>query len=117
MNEFNFDETFSLVSHLEAIRLLLGVSCLLKFKLYQMDMKSRFLDEYLNGEVYVEQPKGLINSCLLNYMYKLKKDLYGLKQAPIVWHERLTKFITSDGYVCRELTKLYFLRKKSGSSG
>ncbi|CAJ2635655.1 unnamed protein product [Trifolium pratense] len=54
----DFDETFAPVAHLESIRLLLGVACILKFKLFQMDVKSVFLNGYLNEEVYVEQPKG-----------------------------------------------------------
>ena len=54
----DFDETFAPVARLEAIRLLLGISCHLPFKLYQMDVKSAFLDGYLNEEVYVAQPKG-----------------------------------------------------------
>jgi len=50
----DFDETFAHVARLESIRLLLGVSCILKFKLFQMDVKSAFLNGYLNEEVYVE---------------------------------------------------------------
>ena len=56
----DFDETFAPVSRLESIRLLLGVSCILKFKLFQMNVRSAFLNGYLNEEVYVEQPKGFI---------------------------------------------------------
>lgn len=54
----DFDETFSPVARLESIRLLLGISCMMKFKLFQMDVKCAFLNRYLNEEVYVEQPKG-----------------------------------------------------------
>jgi hypothetical protein len=53
----NFDETFAPVARLESIRLLLGVSCILKFKLFQLDVKSVFLNGNLNEEVYVDQPK------------------------------------------------------------
>ncbi|MCI15184.1 gag-pol polyprotein, partial [Trifolium medium] len=60
----DFDETFALVARLESIRLLLGVACILKFKLFQMDVKSAFLNGYLHEEVYVEQPKGFTD---LNY--------------------------------------------------
>jgi len=86
----DFDETFSPVARLESIRLLLGVACILKFKLFQMDVKSAFLNGYLNEEVYVEKPKGFIDLSLPNHVYKLKKALYGLKQAPKAWYERLT---------------------------
>ena len=54
----DFDETFALVARLEAICLLLSISCIRKFKLYQMDVKSAFRNGYLNEEVYVAQPKG-----------------------------------------------------------
>lgn len=78
----DFDETFALVVGLEAIRFLLGISYFLKFKLYQMNVKSEFLNGYLNEEVYVEQPKGFIDPENLSYVYRLNKALYGLKQAP-----------------------------------
>ncbi|MCH93095.1 putative gag-pol polyprotein, partial [Trifolium medium] len=94
----DFDETFAPVARLESKRLLLGLACILKFKLFQMDVKSVFLNRYLHEEVYVEQPKGFIDPNLPNHAYKLKKALYGLKQAPRAWYERLTKFLVSHGY-------------------
>ena len=75
----DFDETFAPVTRLESIRLLLGVACILKFKLFQMDVKSAFLNGYLNEEVYVEQPKGFADPNLPKHVYKLRKALYGLK--------------------------------------
>ena len=57
----DFDETFALNARLEAIRLLLGISCHMHFKLFQMDVKSAFLNGYLNEEVYVSQPKGFVD--------------------------------------------------------
>ncbi|KAA0034930.1 putative gag-pol polyprotein [Cucumis melo var. makuwa] len=89
----DFDETFASVARLEAICLLLNVSCFRKFKLYQMDIKSAFLNGYLNEEVYVAQPKGFVDSEFSQYVYKLNKALYGLKQAPRAWYERLTKYL------------------------
>ena len=73
----DFDETFAPVARLESIRLLLGVACILKFKLFQMDVKSAFLNGYLNEEVYVEQPKGFTDPNLSQHVYRLKKALYG----------------------------------------
>jgi len=95
---FDFDETFAPVAKLESIRLLLGVACNLKFKLFQMEVKSAFLNGYLHEEVYVEQPKGFIDPNFPDHMYKLKKALYGLKQAHRAWYERLTKFLINQGY-------------------
>ncbi|KAK2453843.1 putative mitochondrial protein [Trifolium repens] len=75
----DFEETFAPIARLESIRLLLGVACILKFKLYQMDVKSAFLNGYLHEKVYVEQPKGFTDPVFPNHVYKLKKALYGLK--------------------------------------
>lgn len=72
----DFDETFAPVSLLESIRLLLRVSCMFKFRLYQMDVKSAFLNGYLNGEIHVEKPKGFIYTRFPHHVYKLKKSLY-----------------------------------------
>ncbi|MCI01763.1 gag-pol polyprotein, partial [Trifolium medium] len=94
----DFDEMFAPVARLESIRLLLGVACILKFKLFQMDVKSAFLNGYLNEEVYVEQPKGFVDPNLPNHVYRLKKALYGLKQAPKAWYERLIEFLVKNGY-------------------
>jgi hypothetical protein len=91
----DFEETFAPVARLESIRLLLCVACILKFKLYQMDVKSAFLNGYLHEEVYVEQPKGFIDPDFPKHVYKLKKALYGLKQAPRAWYERLTQFLVN----------------------
>jgi len=86
----DFDETFAPDARLESIRLLLGVAGILNFKLFQMDVKSDFLNGYLHEEVYVEQPKGFVEPNFPDHVYKMKKALYGLKQAPGAWYERLT---------------------------
>ncbi|CAJ2652309.1 unnamed protein product [Trifolium pratense] len=110
----DFDETFAPVACLESIRLFLAVACILKFKLYQMDVKSAFLNGYLNEEVYVEQPKGIIDPSFPSHVYKLKKALYGLKQAPRAWYERLTEFLNSHGYKKGGNDKTLFVRKEKG---
>ncbi|GAA0164082.1 transmembrane signal receptor [Lithospermum erythrorhizon] len=94
----DFEETFAPVVRLEAIRLLLALACLLKFKLYHMDVKSAFLNGIVQEEVYVEQPKGFIDGDRPDYMYRLKKALYGLKQAPRSWYDRPTIFLLKNGY-------------------
>lgn len=95
----DFDETFAPVARLESIRLLLGISCMLKFKLFQMDVKSAFLNGYLNEEVYMDQPKGFTDPNSPNHVFKLNKALYGLKQAPRAWYERLIEFLINNGYI------------------
>jgi len=78
----NYDETFAPVVRLEVIRLLLAFACMSGFKLFQMDVKSSFLNGFINEEVYVSQPPDFEDHQLPNHVYKLKNALYGLKQAP-----------------------------------
>ena len=78
----DFFETFSPVARLEAIRLLLSYAINHDITLYQMDVKSSFLNQVITEEVYVKQPPGFIDSKHPDFIYKLKKSLYGLKQAP-----------------------------------
>lgn len=63
------------------------------FKVFQMDVKSTFLNGNLNEEVYVEQPNGFVLSENQNYVCKLKKALYGFKQAPRAWYDRLESYL------------------------
>ncbi|XP_073022676.1 uncharacterized protein [Primulina eburnea] len=78
----DFDETFAHVARMDSVRLLLAVACHMRIKLYQMDVKSAFLNGILNEEGYVCQPKGFEDPHHMDHVYKLKKALYGLKQAP-----------------------------------
>jgi hypothetical protein len=78
----DFGEIFALVAHLEAIRILLAFATSKGFELYQMDVKSAFLNGVIQKEVYVRQPPGFENPKYPNRVYKLSMALYGLKQAP-----------------------------------
>ncbi|GJS09895.1 retrovirus-related pol polyprotein from transposon TNT 1-94 [Tanacetum coccineum] len=78
----DYDKTYALVARLESIRILLTYACTLDFKLFQMDVKRAFLNDFINEEVYVAQPPGFIDFEKPDHVYKLKKALYGLKQAP-----------------------------------
>ena len=64
-----------------------------------MDVKSAFLNGYINEEVYVEQPLDFEDDKKPNHVYKLKKTLYGLKQEPRAWYERLRDFLLSKGFI------------------
>ncbi|GJV72081.1 retrovirus-related pol polyprotein from transposon TNT 1-94 [Tanacetum coccineum] len=83
----DYDETYTPVARLESIRILLAIVCSNDFKLYQMDVKSAFLNGFINEEVYVAQPPWFIDFEKPNYVYKLKKALNGLKQALKAWLE------------------------------
>ncbi|GKB50100.1 retrovirus-related pol polyprotein from transposon TNT 1-94 [Tanacetum coccineum] len=78
----DYDETFAPVARIEAIRIFLAFVTHMNFKVYQMDVKSGFLNGKLKEEVYVKQPLGFESSEFPDYVCKLDKALYGLKQAP-----------------------------------
>jgi hypothetical protein len=94
----DFGETYALVARLESIRILLAYATYHGFKLYQMDVKSAFLNEPIKEEVYVEQPPDFEDSEYPNHVYKLSKALYGLKQAPRAWYECLRDFLITNGF-------------------
>jgi hypothetical protein len=87
----DFDETFSPIARLESIRMLLAYATRYSFKLYQMDVKSAFLNGIIKEEVYVEQPPGFESDEYPNHVDKLHKTFYGLKQALRVWYECVTE--------------------------
>jgi hypothetical protein len=80
-------------------------------KLYQIDVKSAFLNGNINELVYVEQSLGIQNSKKPNHVYKLSKALYGLKQAPHSWYERLQDFIVSKGFKVGKMGTNLFTKK------
>jgi hypothetical protein len=94
----DFDETYATVARLESIHILLAYATYHGFKLYQMDVKSAFLNGPIKEEVYAEQPPGFEDSEYPNYVYKLSKALYGLKQAPRAWYECLRDFLITNGF-------------------
>ncbi|GJS20943.1 reverse transcriptase domain-containing protein [Tanacetum coccineum] len=111
----DYDETYAPVARLESIRILLAYACALDFKLYQMDVKSAFLNGFINEEVYVAQPSGFINFAKPNYVYRLKKALYGLKQAPKAWYDRLKAFLIKHNYSMGMVDNTLFTKKKDSN--
>ncbi|GJU29755.1 RNA-directed DNA polymerase, eukaryota [Tanacetum coccineum] len=111
----DYDETYAPVARLESIRILLAYACALDFKLYQMDVKSAFLNGFINEEVYVAQPPGFIDFAKPNYVYKLKKALYGLKQAPKAWYDRLKAFLIKHNYSMGMVDNTLFTKKKDSN--
>ncbi|GJY24617.1 retrovirus-related pol polyprotein from transposon TNT 1-94 [Tanacetum coccineum] len=82
----DYDETFAPFARLEAIRIFLAFATYMNFIVYQMDVKSAFLNDKLKEEVYVKQPPGFESNEFPNHVCKLDKSLYGLKQAPRAWY-------------------------------
>ena len=79
-------------------------------KLYQMDVKSVFLNGLIQEKVYVEQTPGFENETLFEHVFKLNKALYGLKQAPRAWYGKLSPFLLKNGFSKERLTQLFFAK-------
>ena len=78
-----------------------------------MDVKSAFLNGFINEEVYVEQPPGFQSFNFPNHVFRLKKALYGLKQAPRAWYERLSKFLLmKKGFKMGKIDTTLFIKTK-----
>jgi hypothetical protein len=108
VEDLDIGETFALVACLEVIRILLNFVASKGFKLYQMDVKSAFLNGVIHEEVFVRQPPGFNNPKYPNRVYKLSKALYGLKQVPQAWYARLKTFLLENGYVMGSVDKTPF---------
>jgi hypothetical protein len=104
----DFGETFAPIARLEAIRILLAFAASKGFKLYQIDVKSAFLNCVIQEEVYVRQPPGFESLKYLDRVYNLSKALYGLKQALWAWYARLKPFLLEHGYVMGSMYKILF---------
>ena len=94
----DFSETFALVARLDTIRLVLALAAQKSWKVFQLDVKSAFLNGYLQEEIYVEQPEGFAVTGHEDKVYILKKALYGLKQAPRAWYSRIDEYLLSLGF-------------------
>ncbi|GJV23619.1 retrovirus-related pol polyprotein from transposon TNT 1-94 [Tanacetum coccineum] len=108
----DFDETYAPVARLESIRILLAYACANDFKLFQMDVKSAFLNGFTNEEVYVSQPPSFFDLEKPNHVYKLKKTLCGLKQAPTAWYDRLKAFLLDHKYTMGLVDNTLFTKKR-----
>ncbi|GJR27581.1 retrovirus-related pol polyprotein from transposon TNT 1-94 [Tanacetum coccineum] len=91
----DFEESFAPVALFEAIRIFIAFVAHMNMVVYQMDVKTAFLNGILREEVYVSQPDGFVDPENPNHVYKLKKALYGLKQALRAWYDLLSSFLLS----------------------
>nr|GEU56892.1 Gag-Pol polyprotein [Tanacetum cinerariifolium] len=94
----DFEESFAPVGRLEAVWLFVVYATHKSFPVYQMDVKTSFLNGSLKEEVYVNQPDGFVDPHHPDKVYRLKKALYGLKQAPRAWYDELSNFLVSKGF-------------------
>nr|GEX72362.1 retrovirus-related Pol polyprotein from transposon TNT 1-94 [Tanacetum cinerariifolium] len=94
----DFEEFFTPVARMEAIRISLAYVAHKSFSVFQIDVKTAFLHGSLKEDVYVCQPEGIIDADHPSHVYKLKKALYGLKQAPRAWYDELSTFLLQNHF-------------------
>ncbi|GKD29943.1 retrovirus-related pol polyprotein from transposon TNT 1-94, partial [Tanacetum coccineum] len=94
----DFEESFAPFARIEAICIFIANAAHNNKMIYQMDVKTSFLNRELKEEVYVSQPEGFVNQDNPSHMYKLKKALYDLKQAPRAWYDMLSSFLISQQF-------------------
>ncbi|GJT04999.1 retrovirus-related pol polyprotein from transposon TNT 1-94, partial [Tanacetum coccineum] len=94
----NFVESFAPVARIEAIRIFIANAASKNMTIYQMDVKTSFLNGELKEEVYVSQPEGFVDPDHPIHVYRLKKALYGLKQAPRAWYDTLSRFLLDNKF-------------------
>nr|GEU86554.1 retrovirus-related Pol polyprotein from transposon TNT 1-94 [Tanacetum cinerariifolium] len=94
----DYDETFAPVARIEAIRLFLAYAAHKDFTVFQMEVKTSFLNGILKEEVYVGQPPGFVSKQYPDHVYALDKALYGLKQAPRAWYGVVSQFLIESDF-------------------
>ncbi|GJY58031.1 retrovirus-related pol polyprotein from transposon TNT 1-94 [Tanacetum coccineum] len=112
----DFEESFAPMARLDAIRISLAYVAHMNMVVYQMDVKTAFLNSILREEVYVSQPDGFVDQDNPNHVYKLKKALYGLKQAPCAWYDLLSKFLLSQEFSKGTMDPTLFIRRQGKRS-
>ncbi|KAI3716049.1 hypothetical protein L6452_23102 [Arctium lappa] len=108
----DYEEVFAPVARIEAIRLFLAYASFMKFRVYQMDVKSAFLYGTIDEEVYVCQPPGFENPNYPDRVYKLNKALYGLHQVPRAWYDTLSTYLLENGFERGIIDKTLFIKRK-----
>nr|GEX19014.1 retrovirus-related Pol polyprotein from transposon TNT 1-94 [Tanacetum cinerariifolium] len=94
----DFEESFAPVARIEAIRIFIANAAGRNMTVYQMDVKTAFLNGDLKEEVYVSQLEGFVDPDYPTHVYRLKKALYGLKQAPRAWYDMLSRFLLDNNF-------------------
>ncbi|GKA74452.1 retrotransposon protein, putative, ty1-copia subclass [Tanacetum coccineum] len=94
----DYEETFSPVADIRAIRILIAIAAFYDYEIWQMDVKTAFLNGHLSEEVYMTQPEGFVNPKYPNHVCKLKRSIYGLKQASRQWNKRFDDEIKKFGF-------------------
>ena len=111
----DYDETFSPVAMLKSIRILLAIAAHYDYEIWQMDVKTAFLNGNLEEEVYMMQPEGFVSKNCPDKVCRLLRSIYGLKQASRSWNIRFDEAIRSYDFVKNEDEPCVY-RKVSGSA-
>ncbi|GKD29521.1 retrovirus-related pol polyprotein from transposon TNT 1-94 [Tanacetum coccineum] len=107
----DFEESFAHVARLEAVRMFIAYAAHKNITIFQMDVKTAFLNGLLKEEVYVSQSEGFIDPEFLDHVYKLEKALCGLKQAPRAWYDKLSSFLIQHGFTKGIVDPTLFTRR------
>eukprot|EP00253_Pinus_taeda_P007207 PITA_07207 len=110
----DYEETFAPVARMEIVRAVLSIAAQNKWKVYQMDVKSAFLNGVLKEEVYVEQPLRYEKKGEEHKVCKLKKALYRLKQAPRAWYSRIDSYLLDNEFDKCEGEPTIYIKEKDG---
>ncbi|GJR63276.1 putative RNA-directed DNA polymerase [Tanacetum coccineum] len=110
----DYEETFSPVADIRAIRILIAIAAYYDYEIWQMDVKTAFLNGRLDEDIYMEQPEGYVDPKFPNGVCKLQRAIYGLKQASRQWNKRFDEEIKRFGFIQNRDEPCVY-RKASGS--
>ena len=111
----DYDETFSPLAMLKSVRILLVIAAFYDYEIWQMDVKTAFLNGYLKEELYIMQPEGFVDPKGANKVCKLQQSIYGLMQASRSWNIRFDSVIKAYGFI-QTFGEVCIYKKVSGSS-
>ncbi|GJW95923.1 retrotransposon protein, putative, ty1-copia subclass [Tanacetum coccineum] len=109
----DYEETFSPVADIRAIRILIAIAAFYDYEIWQMDVKTTFLNGYLDEDIYMVQPEGFIDPKHPRKVCKLQRSIYGLKQASRSWNKRFDEEIKRFGFT-QNLDEPCVYQKASG---
>nr|GEV61341.1 ATP phosphoribosyltransferase 1, chloroplastic [Tanacetum cinerariifolium] len=109
----DYFDTYSLVTRITSIRMVLVMAALRNLEVHQMDVKTEFLNGELKVEIYMNQPKGFIALGQESKVCRLVKSLYGLKQAPNQWHQKFDHTMLESGFKINECDKCVYVKDTS----
>lgn len=111
--DIDFFDTFSPVTRITSVRLLIAIAAIHNLEIHQMDVKTAFLNGELEEEIYMDQPEGYVQPGHESKVCKLTKSLYGLKQAPKQWHDKFDQCVLASGFKANESDKCIYYKSEN----